>query len=185
MTDWVKLEDVVAAKKPELLFKYGLSNNPKEANLFDIISESDYRTSWRLKIISYDWCKKIADYCGVVIKETPLFLTQPNSENLQQHIRAGYLWYKWDNNRDNRVFTEWEASKLNTWKFVEKVVDWKKTTVHDERTKIDAQYKSAMAYKRFWCRWVLRLLNITGFYSAVESPTFIRWEKQEIDYNSL
>ena len=85
-----------------------------EVDLFSIITEKDVRKSGKANVISYDGCKKIADFFGVVIKDNPMFLSQPNRENMQQHIRGMWLGYKGDESRDNRQFCEGEASQLNT-----------------------------------------------------------------------
>lgn len=152
-----------------------------ECDLFSVIEEKDTRKVGKSSIISYNGCKKIAEHCAISIKQTPIFLVQPSDTNLQQHIRWIWMGYKWDSDMDNWEFVEWEASQLNTWQLVNKLEGWKK---HDQWTKVDSQFKSAMAYKRAYCKWVLKLAWLIGVYSVVEAPVFEN-TTESIDYKNL
>ena len=166
--DWrtVTTTNSAVTQKQSPTFSFNMYNNgffgeTKVCNLFDIISESDAwehvdKKTWRrTKIIWYDGCKKIADAACVVIKETPVFVSHPMEWNLQQHIRWMRMWFKGDKERDNWVFIEWEANKLNA-------KDWT----------VSGDYKSAMAFKRAYCKWLLRLVGLIWVYSAVEADVF-------------
>ena len=148
----------------------------------DFISESDVYEKDRLKIITLDWIKKIADWLWIVVKETPWFLCQPDVWNRQQHIWWLRMWFKWDSDRDNWIYSEWEASQLNTWKITYK--DWKRE--HDEINSVDSKFKSNMAYKRAYCRWVIRLASLYGLYSNVEAVEFqkVEWSTM-LEYEQL
>lgn len=152
-----------------------------EKDLKEAVAETDVWMSWKAKVLSYDGCKKLADYCGIVVKETPQVFCSPTDSNMQQHIRGMRVGYKGDADRDNRIFCEWEASQLNTGQLVKKA-EWGMR--HDQRSKIDSQYKSNMAFKRAYCRGVLRLVGLIGVYSSVEAPAFETWGNP-VDYTSL
>ena len=169
----------------EQIVKFKTDKGAMDFDLFKIIGDKDIyapdKNKPNFKVITYDGCKKLADYRGVVLKETPQFLVQPNSDNMQQHVWGMWLGFKGTNDRDERQFCEWEASQLNTGQIV-KTKDG--SAKHDQWTKIDAQFKSAMAYKRAYCRGVLRILGLLGMYSAVESPSF-ETNGEAVDYANL
>lgn len=144
--------------------------------LSEIIDANDIFTSGKTPVITYDGTKKIADYCWIVIKENPMFLVQPGNENKQQHIWWLWFGYKGEDNRDNWVFSEGEASLLNTGR-IEKTKEG--GSKHIEWGEVDSMYKSAMAYKRAYCRGVLRLAKLYGVYSAVEAQEFSKMEEQK------
>lgn len=155
--------------------------------LFEIIWKNDVWNKGGIRIISYDGCKRLADFCGVVIKETPMLHCSPTTWNRQQHIWGIRLGFADQNSRDTRVFSEWEASLLNTWTLVKDEASWKQRV--SEYGSIDAKYKSAMAYKRAYCKWIIRLLWLTGVYSDIEASDFQKpssWKDDDfVDYNSL
>lgn len=154
-------------------------------NIIDV--KNDLRERKGTKIISYDGCKKLADFCWIVIKETPMFPVQPNVNNRQQHIWAMWLGYKWDNDRDNRLFIEGEASMLNTGKIVEDPTNPWKTKV-DEINSVDSKYKSTMAYKRAYCKGIVRMTRLIGIYSDVEASDFQKPDsdnKVTLDYDAI
>lgn len=127
-------------------------------------------------IISYNGCKKIATALGIVVVDAKLFCT-PTEWNHQQHI-----WGLWLQKWEERAFVEGEASKLNTWEF-KKGEDG--VTKYYESTKIDSKYKSAMAYKRAYCKGVVQLSGLIGFYTEVEAEDFKNPNADNLDYNAL
>ena len=167
----------------ENIIKFKTIDGSVEFDLFKIIDEKDMWKNGKLEIISYDGCKKLADYFGVVMKETPQFLCQPNAENWQQHIFWMWVWFKGDSNRDNWIYSEWEASQLNTGEMVK---DKEGNVRHVQTTKVDSMYKSNMSFKRAYCRWILRILGLIGIYSDIESATFGNIANgEEINYGNL
>ena len=141
--------------------------------LDEVIDNNDTWSKGKVKILSYDWCKRIAHFCGIQECKNPApnLMCTPIEGNMQQHVWGLFLEFK--NNASVYTFAEWEASKLNTWEFT-MVVDSQgnKRQKHNEWTKIDAQYKSNLAYKRAYCRWVIKLVWLKGLYVEVEAPSF-------------
>ncbi len=155
----------------ENTMEFSYSKDWKEItiSLDKVIGQKDTWLKNGVKIISYGWVKKIADYCNIVIKETPQLLCTPKEWNHQQHIWWMWLGFSWDKHRDIWEYSEWEANRLNTWE-VKKGKDGKQ--VYRERT-IDWAYKSAMAYKRAYVRWVIKMIKLFWVYGDVESNDFI------------
>lgn len=136
----------------------------------------------RTRVMSYDGCKKIAAYCWITVKETPVFPCQPTKDNYLQHIWLLRLGYTWDTENKYSIFAEGEASKLNTGK-IYKDTSW--AVKYDEANPVDSKYRSAMAYKRAYCRWILQLVQLTGIYSEVEAADFKKPDGEAIDYTTL
>ena len=106
-------------------------------------------------------------------------------ENKQQHI--WWLFLEFRNKPEIYEFADWEASQLNTWEFTT-VWEWKdKKKAHTEWTKVDARYKSNMAFKRAYCRALLKLVWLEDFYSSVEATDFEKDVKtwDDLDYAKL
>ena len=169
----------------EQLIKFNTKEGEKELNLFSIIEESDMfapdKTRPNFKVMKYDGCKKLADFFWVVIKDTPLFLTQPTADNKNQHVWAGFLGFKGDSDRDYWVFSEGEASQFNTNPIG---ADDNGRPVLNSKN-IDWQFKSNMAYKRFFCRGVFKILGMYWLYADIESPSFATNGDSISDYGSL
>lgn len=167
----------------EQLIKFNTLEGEKEIDLYSIISEDDTFVPKKTtkRVVKYDGCKKLAAYFKLVIKETPLFFSQPNSENKQQHVWCMRMGFKGDQDRDNRTFAEGEASQFNT-KPINKGADGNPILNKDN---IDAQFKSNMAYKRAYCRGVFKHLGMLGVYADIESPSFYEGENGTLDIQQL
>lgn len=161
-----------------------------ESDLFSIIDkDADMFTQSGCRIITLDWVKKLANFCWVRESSNPppnLFCT-PSETNRQQHIWG--LFVEFIHKPEVKVFSEGEASQLNTGKFetIIKEEDWVKVRKQKniEAGQISWMYKSSMAYKRAYTRWVLKLLGVTWIYGEIEASDFERsaqtWEIQ-LDY---
>lgn len=168
------------------ILKYTSATTTEEKDLLSIISNDDTWVIWKTKVISYRWCKKIADSIGYrVSKQNPpnMYCT-PDESNKMQHI--WWIFLEHSKNPDVYVFAEGEASRYNTWEYKESANSW--AAQYKEMGKIDASYRSAMAYKRAYCRAVLMLswLDKEWFYSDVESSSFKKtWNPDSSLTNSL
>lgn len=156
-------------------------NSLPKLKLSEIIDKSDVWVADGCKIISYNGCKKIAIACGIVLKSEPKLVCQPTKENYQQHIWTVTLGYKGIDSFDSFSFAEGEASKLNTGEIVKNG----ESSQHNEWSKIDSKYKSAMAYKRAYCKAILQLIKLVGVYSSVESQAFDSNTTSIEDYTQL
>lgn len=138
------------------------------------------------RIISYAWCKKLARNFSVCKKDVSLVCT-PTQDNKQQHIYTMWLGFKGDNDRDNWVHVEGEASKYNTGKYSN---SWG-STKYVEHNQIDAMYRSAIAYKRAFCKGVIQLLELHEFKADVEAKDFekeittMSAVEESVDYSKL
>ena len=169
----------------EKLIKFNTKEWVKELDLFTIIEETDLfspnKNKPTFKVVSYDGCKKLANFFEVVVKETPIFLCQPTAENKHQHIWGCRVGFKGQSDRDDWAFCEGEASQFNTNPVN---ADTAGRPILD-MSNIDAQFKSAMAYKRSRCKWVLRIIGLIWTYWAVESPSFKNNDGSISDYSDI
>ena len=155
----------------------------KKVAISDVISDNDtWVTNKGVRIIKYDGCQKIFNYCNLKISIPSELLCQPSKENKYQHIFRVNMGYLWD--KDNKIGSEGigEASVLNTGR-LEKNKEGGHSYV--EFGEIDAMYKAKMAYKRAYVEALFKLLQITGVYSDVEAKAFEKVEAGLVDYKTL
>lgn len=66
------------------------------------------------------------------------------------------------------VYSDGEASKYNTGEIYKN----KEGKMAYSETKIDAKYRSRMAYKRAFCRCVMDIMGLEDFYSEDDAKEF-------------
>lgn len=142
----------------------------EKKDLIEIIGENGIWNVWKLKIISYNSCKKLFMAAKLKYAGNPQLVCQPNESNKQQHIWLMGM----EDQMGNEVFSDGEASKYNTGKLISINKDGKPTQVYVELTEIDAKYRSRMAFKRAFCRCVMDILWLDEFYSDTDASEFRR-----------
>ena len=139
--------------------------------LREIVGDSGLWMVWKLPILSYNSIKKLAKEANLQPCCEPKLVCTPTDDNKMQHI-----WIIWlQDASGNKLYSEWEASKYNTGKWVGNPAKYV------ELTQIDAQYRSRMAYKRAYCRCVLDILWLDEFYSDSDASAFQKSNSQQED----
>lgn len=166
--------------KPE--YKIKRSNGVTETiQLFDVIDPSDVWPCGKINIISLVGLQKIAEKENIVEKKFEMIIT-PNKDNYQQHGVNIWLGFAGESNPDFWVRGSGEACKLNTGKFIKNSSST--DLIYEEIDHIDSKYRLAMAEKRAYCRAMLKLIKLYGYYGDQESPEFQNSNKQADDFST-
>lgn len=170
--------------KPE--YKIKRANGTIETvQLFDVIDKSDVWPAGNINIISLVGLQKIAEKENIVEKKFEMLIT-PNKDNYQQHGINIWVGFAGENNPDFWARGSGEACILNTGKFIRKNSGSNGDTdlIYEEIDHIDSKYRLAMAEKRAYCRAMLKLIKLFGYYADQESADFTNPNQQSSDFST-